>query len=138
MKRSRPFAAASRSSSNQRIDLLVSNIPPSSDTVAAKRVIANLRELADLTSNAAGAQRLAWSPLWRKARVWFADKVRALGLVVEADSAGNHWVTLTGKSDASLIVGSHLDSVPNGGWLDGCLGVVAGLEVLRRQVEAGI
>ncbi|MCI0465105.1 MAG: hydantoinase/carbamoylase family amidase [Gemmataceae bacterium] len=100
-------------------------------------MIANLRELALLTSTEAGAQRLAWSPMWRTARAWFAGKVQELGLAIEADSAGNHWVTLKGPSDASLVVGSHLDSVPNGGWLDGCLGVLAGLEVLRRQIQAG-
>jgi N-carbamoyl-L-amino-acid hydrolase len=115
----------------------VSETSPSADTAAARRAVANLRELARLTSTDAGAQRVAWGPVWRTARTWFADKVRATGLSVEADSAGNHWVTVGGRSDVSLVVGSHLDSVPNGGWLDGCLGVVAGLEVLRRQVEAG-
>jgi N-carbamoyl-L-amino-acid hydrolase len=108
-----------------------------SELLAAQRVIADLRELARLTSTDGGAQRMAWSATWRTARTWFTDKVRELGLSVEADSAGNHWVTLKGNSPTSLLVGSHLDSVPNGGWLDGCLGIVAGLAVLRRQVEAG-
>src|SRR5438132_13502110 len=97
--------------------------------------LTDLRELAHLTSTDAGAQRMAWTSTWRAARAWFADKVRELGLSVEADSAGNNWVTLPGASPTSLVIGSHLDSVPNGGWLDGCLGVVAGLAVLRRQVE---
>src|SRR5205814_422007 len=66
------------------------------------------------------------------------EKVRGIGLSVEMDSAGNGWVTLPGRSDKSLAVGSHLDSVPNGGWLDGCLGVLAGLEVLRRQAESSV
>jgi N-carbamoyl-L-amino-acid hydrolase len=108
-----------------------------SDALAAGRVLADLRELARLTSTEAGAQRPAWGPGWRKARAWFADKVRALGLSVEADAAGNHWVTVPGKSDVSLLVGSHLDSVPDGGWLDGSLGVTAGIEVLRQQLLAG-
>jgi len=103
---------------------------------SAARVIADLRELATLTSDANGAQRVAWGPVWRKARQWFADKVKAdLGLTVETDSAGNNWVTVSGKSDATVIVASHLDSVPNGGWLDGCLGVLAGLEALRRYAK---
>jgi len=98
---------------------------------SAQRVIGDLRELAALTSTADGAQRLAWGPVWRDARAWFAGKVAALGLSVETDSAGNNWVTLPGASSKTVIVGSHLDSVPNGGWLDGSLGVLAALEALR-------
>src|SRR5436305_1640948 len=97
----------------------------------AARVIADLRELAALTSTADGAQRLAWGPVWRQARAWFKGKVAELGLDVTADSAGNNWVTLRGASPKTVIVGSHLDSVPNGGWLDGALGVLAALEALR-------
>src|SRR6266853_732400 len=102
----------------------------------AQRVIADLRELAALTSTADGAQRLAWGPVWRQAREWFAGKIGALGLTIETDSAGNNWVTLPGASAKTVIVGSHLDSVPNGGWLDGCLGVIAGLEALRMHAGA--
>lgn len=100
---------------------------------SAQRVIADLKELAQLTSDAHGAQRVAWGPVWRTARAWFQAKVeKELGLKVQADSAGNHHVVLPGRRDATVIVASHLDSVPNGGWLDGCLGVLAGLEALRR------
>ena len=102
----------------------------------AHRVIADLRELAARTSTPDGAQRLAWGPVWREAREWFRDKVAEIGLRVETDSAGNNWVTLRGKSDRTVIVGSHLDSVPNGGWLDGSLGVLAGLEALRAHAGA--
>lgn len=104
---------------------------------SADRVIAELKELAELTSTPDGAQRVAWGPVWRQARKWFKDKVEALGLTVEHDSAGNAWVTLPGKSEDTIILGSHLDSVPNGGWLDGVLGVVAGLEGLRRAQAQG-
>ena len=97
----------------------------------AQRVIADLRELAARTSTPEGAQRLAWGPVWREARAWFKGKIDELGLSIRTDSAGNNWVTLPGASPKTVIVGSHLDSVPNGGWLDGCLGVVAGLETLR-------
>ncbi|HEY6894399.1 MAG TPA: M28 family peptidase, partial [Rhodanobacteraceae bacterium] len=97
----------------------------------ARRVIADLRELAARTATAEGAQRLAWGPVWRDAREWFRGKVAELGLSVTSDSAGNNWVTLPGASARTLIVGSHLDSVPNGGWLDGALGVTAALEALR-------
>ena len=102
----------------------------------AQRVIADLRELAALTSTPEGAQRLAWGPEWREARAWFTGKVAELGLDVMTDSAGNNFVTLAGASPKTVIVGSHLDSVPNGGWLDGVLGVVAGLEALRRRAGA--
>src|SRR5919199_476979 len=97
----------------------------------AQRVIGDLRELASRTSTADGAQRLAWGPVWRDAREWFRGKVAELGLRIETDSAGNNWVTLPGSSSKTVIVGSHLDSVPNGGWLDGALGVLAALEALR-------
>jgi N-carbamoyl-L-amino-acid hydrolase len=96
-------------------------------------VISDLRELAVRTSNADGAQRLAWGPVWRDARAWFRGKVAKLGLPIETDAAGNNWVTLPGAPPAAVIVGSHLDSVPNGGWLDGCLGVTAALEALRMH-----
>ena len=99
----------------------------------ATRVIADLRELAARTSSPDGAQRLAWGPVWRDARDWFRGKIADLGLRVRTDSAGNNWVTLPGASTKTVIVGSHLDSVPNGGWLDGCLGVLAGLEALRLR-----
>src|SRR5437762_4319455 len=102
----------------------------------AQRVIADLRELAARTSTPEGAQRLAWGPVWRDAREWFKGKVAEIGLRVDADSAGNHWVTLRGESKKTVIVGSHLDSVPNGGWLDGALGVMAALEALRIHAAA--
>ena len=97
----------------------------------AQQVIADLRELAALTSTPEGAQRVAWGPVWREAREWFAGKVRRLGLEVRTDSAGNRWVFLEGASDETVLVGGHLDSVPNGGWLDGALGMMAGLGALR-------
>jgi N-carbamoyl-L-amino-acid hydrolase len=105
------------------------------------RVLANLEELRALTGDERGAQRVAWSPVWLKARVWFEGKLAALASQYAAalehhhDAAGNHWITLPGTSEQALVLGSHLDSVPNGGWLDGCLGVLAGLEVLRHFAE---
>jgi N-carbamoyl-L-amino-acid hydrolase len=94
------------------------------------QVIANLRELAALTSDANGAQRVAFTPTWQSARDWFATKLSGLPVEHHRDAAGNVWVTLPGVSPRSLVLGSHLDSVPNGGWLDGALGVVTALEVL--------
>ncbi|MDP2052119.1 MAG: M20/M25/M40 family metallo-hydrolase, partial [Acidobacteriota bacterium] len=99
--------------------------------MSARDVIANLREVATLTSTPDGAQRLAWGPVWREARQWFSGKLATLGITPEIDAAGNVWATLPGESDRTVIIGSHLDSVPNGGWLDGTLGMMAGLEALR-------
>jgi N-carbamoyl-L-amino-acid hydrolase len=98
----------------------------------AANVIADLRDLAVHTSDASGAQRVAWTRLWHEAREWFDRLVAPLGLRAEMDAAGNRWVTLPGEGPGTVIVGGHLDSVPNGGWLDGPLSVLAGVEVLRR------
>jgi N-carbamoyl-L-amino-acid hydrolase len=103
--------------------------------VDSLRVISDLEELRALTADDLGAQRLAWSPVWLKARAWFQGKLEGLPVEHHYDAAGNSWTTLRGDSEQALVLGSHLDSVPNGGWLDGCLGVLAGLEVLRGLSE---
>jgi len=97
-----------------------------------KRVVAELKELRALTADENGAQRVAWTDTWLKARNWFAAKTKELPVEQHLDAAGNSWVTLRGASEKSLLIGGHLDSVPNGGWLDGALDELAGLEVLRR------
>jgi hydantoinase/carbamoylase family amidase len=101
--------------------------------VDAARAVAGLRELARLTGNDDGAQRVAWTDTWATANDWFRNELAGVDGVsgVEADAAGNLWATAPGDSERFVIVGGHLDSVPNGGWLDGALNVVAGLEVLR-------
>ena len=100
-----------------------------------KRTVAELKELRALTSDANGAQRVAWTETWLKAREWFAAKLGDLPVEHHYDAAGNNWITLHGQSEKALLIGGHLDSVPNGGWLDGSLNVLAGLEVLRRIAE---
>jgi N-carbamoyl-L-amino-acid hydrolase len=100
--------------------------------VDAHAAVELLKELRALSADEKGAQRLAWSPVWIKAREWFQSKLRELPVEHHYDAAGNSWTTLAGTSDATLILGSHLDSVPNGGWLDGCLGVIGAFAVLRR------
>jgi N-carbamoyl-L-amino-acid hydrolase len=95
-------------------------------------VIANLKELAARTSDGDGAQRVAWTDVWREARDWFDGLIAPLGLRAETDAAGNRWVVLPGDSARTVIIGGHLDSVPNGGWLYGPLSVLAGVDVLRR------
>ena len=101
------------------------------------RTVAELRELQSLTGNDEGAQRVAWTETWATARAWMRDKLSALPVEVEVDEAGNQWATLPGGSTRAVLIGGHIDSVPNGGWLDGCLNVLAGLEVLRRLAEEG-
>jgi len=103
--------------------------------VDAKAAVELLKELRALTSDENGAQRLAWSPVWLKARSWFESKLRELPVEHHYDAAGNSWSTLAGTSEKTLILGSHIDSVPNGGWLDGCLGVIGAYAVLRRIAE---
>jgi N-carbamoyl-L-amino-acid hydrolase len=102
-----------------------------------RRALRHLDELRALTADEHGAQRVAWTPTWLRARAWFEEKLAALPCAIEHhhDAAGNHWVTLPGASPQALLLGSHLDSVPNGGWLDGCLGVIAALEVLTAIAE---
>ena len=98
------------------------------------RVVADLRELKGLTGDDDGAQRVAWTDTWKVANDWFRDQLGAIdGVSVESDAAGNIWATAPGDSERFVIIGGHLDSVPDGGWLDGILNVLAGLEVLRAQ-----
>ena len=92
----------------------------------------NSRNSAQLTSDDNGAQRVAFTPTWVTAREWFQKKLEALPVEIHRDAAGNLWTTLRGESPKELLIGGHIDSVPNGGWLDGCLNVVAGIEILRR------
>ncbi|WP_129626177.1 Zn-dependent hydrolase [Candidatus Oscillochloris fontis] len=101
------------------------------------RTIAELKELRALTSTHAGAQRVAWTEPWAQARAWMRNKLAALPVEVKVDEAGNQWATLHGASPRALLIGGHIDSVPNGGWLDGSLNLVAGLEVLRAIAARG-
>jgi N-carbamoyl-L-amino-acid hydrolase len=101
------------------------------------RTVADLQELRELTGNADGAQRVAWSDTWVKAREWLSGKLAETGAAEESDEAGNQWFTLPGASEQALLLGGHIDSVPNGGWLDGALNMMAGVEVLRRIAEGG-
>src|SRR5215218_6305007 len=99
------------------------------------RTVSELRELQALTGDDDGAQRVAWTDTWVNAQEWMAGKLD--GIEMEFDEARNQWWTVPGESERTLVIGGHLDSVPNGGWLDGSLNVVAGSEVLRRIAEDG-
>jgi N-carbamoyl-L-amino-acid hydrolase len=89
-------------------------------------------------SASGGYRRFAWTPTDGELREWFAATAQARGLTVEVDRAGNQWAWL-GDPDANgpgLVLGSHLDSVPNGGAYDGPLGILsafAALEIARPR-----
>jgi hydantoinase/carbamoylase family amidase len=101
------------------------------------RTVADLKELRELTGDENGAQRVAWTDTWERAREWLRGKVAETGAEETIDAAGNQWFTLRGESDRAVLLGGHIDSVPNGGWLDGCLNVMAAVEVLRRIAADG-
>ena len=103
-----------------------------------RNVIADLDELAAQSGGRfAGAKRLAWTPQWLAARDWLLAKLGEIGLEPARDAAGNIWATVDGESDSFLIVGSHIDAVPNGGWLDGVLGLLTALETVRQLARSG-
>ena len=101
--------------------------------VDARRAVEELKELAELTGGPEGARRVAWTDEWARAREWFRGKLEEVDGIteIEADEAGNVWATAPGDSENAVVIGGHIDSVPNGGWLDGALNVIAGLEVVR-------
>jgi N-carbamoyl-L-amino-acid hydrolase len=96
-----------------------------------KRAIADLKELRSLTGDESGAHRVAFTETWLKALSFFSTKLDEVGIPHRQDVAGNTWATIEGERPEALLIGGHLDSVPNGGWLDGCWNVIAGLEVMR-------
>src|SRR5215216_374799 len=101
--------------------------------IDAGRAVDELKELAELTGGPDGARRVAWTGEWGKARDWFRGKLEEIeGITeIERDEAGNVWATAPGDSEKAVLLGGHIDSVPNGGWLDGALNVIGALEVLR-------
>ena len=102
------------------------------------RVLADLREIHERFGGPDGARRLAWSQDWLDARDWLRAQLAELPVEVDEDAAGNIWATLQGAGEAEgfVIVGSHIDAVPSGGWLDGALGLMAALGVLRVLAAA--
>ncbi len=132
-------AAVQRDGSVPAVQKSVTNL---SLDVDPARVIADLRSLDALTGGPAGARRIAWTPTWAQAREFVKNLCREIGVEAQPDAAANLWWTLPGTTESAadhgrrerrrgLIVGSHVDSVPSGGWLDGALGVLAGVELLR-------
>jgi hydantoinase/carbamoylase family amidase len=105
-------------------------------TLDPSRTVRELEELRVLTGDEQGAQRVAFTPRWVQARAWLRERFAGLPVEMHDDAAGNFWATLPGVSERAVLVGGHIDSVPNGGWLDGCLNTLAGVEVMRRMAAA--
>lgn len=106
-----------------------------------ERLRADFEELNEIGATPGGGiSRLALSPEDLTARAWFADKIDEAGLIVRDDDAGNLGGVLKSRvtNAKTLLIGSHLDSVPNGGRYDGAIGVLAALECLRTLQEAEI
>jgi N-carbamoyl-L-amino-acid hydrolase len=100
------------------------------------RLLADLRHLATFGQVGSGVNRLSFTPEDREARHWLLQKMTEAGLDAYIDGIGNVYGQTKGVAKAVLI-GSHTDSVPKGGWLDGALGVLYGLEIARARIEAG-
>src|ERR687893_673573 len=102
------------------------------EQVDSRRAVEELKELAELTGGPDGARRVAWTDEWVEAREWLEGKLEEIdGVEIERDEAGNLWATAPGDSEKAILLGGHIDSVPNGGWLDGALNTIAALEVMR-------
>jgi len=101
------------------------------EQVDSRRAVEELRELDELTGGPDGARRVAWTEEWAKARNWLREKIDEIDCEVEIDEAGNLWATAPGDSGEAVLLGGHIDSVPNGGWLDGALNTIGALEVFR-------
>ena len=102
-----------------------------------ERAVADLHALADLTGGPGGARRLCWTAEWDTARGFLRERLAELPVTVDVDEAGNLWARMEGARPETVMIGSHIDSVPNGGWLDGALGVMGALEVLRTIAATG-
>ena len=98
-------------------------------------VLEDLRELARLTGGPDGARRVCWTDEWVRAREYLRSRLDELPVEVTVDPAGNLWADLPGEGEGFVLVGSHVDSVPAGGWLDGALGEFAAVGALRAHAD---
>jgi N-carbamoyl-L-amino-acid hydrolase len=105
--------------------------------INVKRLLADLRALATIGGLPdGGVDRLAWSENDLAGRRWFAERMGEAGIESRVDAALNVFGHMPGTTGPWLLSGSHLDTVPNGGRLDGAYGAVAALEVLRTLAES--
>jgi N-carbamoyl-L-amino-acid hydrolase len=111
--------------------------------ISPSRLHSRLRELARFGAlSGGGVSRSAWSPAHEEARAWLVAELRSAGLEAWIDPAGNVFGALGVRrfepGNPIVLTGSHIDTVPEGGVLDGALGVLAGLECLHAVREAGV
>lgn len=104
--------------------------------IDGRRLIADLRRLAEFGKFGSGVDRTAFSPPDIEARRWLLGRMQEAGLDAAIDAVGNVR-GLTPGAPRAVVIGSHTDSVPKGGWLDGALGVLYGLEIARARLAAG-
>ena len=104
--------------------------------IDADRLLADLRALAEFGRCGSGVHRPFLSPEDRQSRHWLVERMRDAGLEAQIDGMGSVYGRCPGVERA-LLIGSHTDTVPRGGWLDGSLGVIYGLEIARARSEAG-
>lgn len=105
--------------------------------IDAKRLLDDLQQLRSFGATGTGVVRLALSPVDIAARRWLAGRMAEAGLMADIDGVGSVWGQ-SRQSGPRLLIGSHSDTQPTGGWLDGALGVIYGLEIARslRESEA--
>ncbi len=109
-------------------------------TISLSRLRQDIESLARFgRTPTGGVTRPAWSPSHEEARAWLLGRMGEAGLATWVDPAGNIFGSpgSSERRDLGVLTGSHIDSVPEGGILDGALGVLAGLECLRTIREAG-
>src|SRR6516165_1611544 len=94
------------------------------------RLLGDLYALRKIGAYKTGVHRLTYSPEDVQSRCWLAERMREAGLEPEIDGIGNV-IGRTRSHGAKLLLGSHIDTQPHGGWLDGALGVIYGLEIAR-------
>ena len=106
-------------------------------TISAERLLADLTHLAQIGAGSdGGIHRVAGSAADFAARDWLDKTLRCAGLHSYRDPVGNVFGRVPGSTGPWLLIGSHADTVPGGGHLDGAYGVIAAIEVLRTLYEA--
>ncbi len=105
--------------------------------ISKKRIVKDLNELAKIGKTGNGVTRLAYSEEENKAHNYVKKAMERIGLNISVDSFGNLHGRLNGESSTPVLMGSHLDTVRNGGNYDGVVGIVSGMEVLRCIKESG-
>jgi N-carbamoyl-L-amino-acid hydrolase len=104
--------------------------------INGKRLIADLRRLAEFGKFGTGVDRVSFSAPDLESRAWLLGRMKEAGLDAAIDPVGNVR-GLTAQASRAVVIGSHTDTVPKGGWLDGAMGVLYGLEIARSRIESG-